>query len=114
MSLSDHFREMQGMCSRFLQPEPYTDREGVVWSAAAPEGFLGDIIWMLDGPEQRAAQGIEAGTDEMPLPLRCCKALDDIRSLLKHARTDAVDLVESIHAITRDALSPPSNNRRSE
>ncbi|MEO1169640.1 MAG: hypothetical protein AAFW97_13110 [Pseudomonadota bacterium] len=51
-----HFREMQDMCARWLQPEPYKDRDGVVWPHGSHEAFVNDMIWMLDGPEQRAAE----------------------------------------------------------
>lgn len=57
VKLNQHFEKMQAMCVRYLVPEPYTDLQGVVWSEDAMEGFVSDMIYMLDGPEQRAAQG---------------------------------------------------------
>lgn len=43
------------------------------------------------------------------LPFRCLRAIEEIVALQKHARTDAVDLVERIHAITEEALRSQSN-----
>lgn len=40
------------------------------------------------------------------MPFRCLRALDEIRALLVHARTDAVDLVDLIHRATEKALFP--------
>lgn len=58
--LTSHFAKMQEMASRYLEPAPYTDHEGETWNAsAAGYGFIKDMIWMLDGPEQREAQQSE-------------------------------------------------------
>ncbi|AYJ87628.1 hypothetical protein D3Y57_19015 [Sphingomonas paeninsulae] len=53
-----HFAKMQDMARRYLEPAPYVDRVGHVCrngSDAELHAFLGDVIYMLDGPEQRVA-----------------------------------------------------------
>jgi hypothetical protein len=56
--LHAHFRAMQNMACLYLQPAPYVDREGREHTdeAARTEAFVGDMIYMLDGPEQREAE----------------------------------------------------------
>lgn len=60
--LNAHFEKMQAMCMRYLMPEPYTDLQGEVAHQAEFARahrdclFIGDMIYMLDGPEQREAQ----------------------------------------------------------
>lgn len=56
--LLDHFKRMQEMATAFIMPEPYTDHEGTVHedNEDRVNGFGGDMIYMLDGPEQREAQ----------------------------------------------------------
>jgi hypothetical protein len=65
--LLHHFKTMQDMASRYLKPGPYTDREGRI-AEERPEGgtsdaqaylFIADMIYMLDGPEQREAEEAE-------------------------------------------------------
>jgi hypothetical protein len=63
MKLEDHFKKMQDMATRYLIPEPYVDREGnssVVAmgsdQAVRDHLFASDMLYMLDGPEQREAQ----------------------------------------------------------
>ena len=60
--LTSHFSRMQEMASRYLEPGPYIDRNGVEWEGLDDiHGFVADMIWMLDGPEQRAAQSTTTG-----------------------------------------------------
>lgn len=55
--LQAHFAKMQRMASAYLEPGPYIDREGREWRDLDDiHGFVADMIWMLDGPEQRKAQ----------------------------------------------------------
>lgn len=60
--LHAHFEKMQAMCMRYLMPEPYTDLQGETAHQAEfarahrDRLFIGDMIYMLDGPEQREAQ----------------------------------------------------------
>jgi hypothetical protein len=61
--LQAHFKRMQAMATRYLIPETYRDRDGNESSVAAGSDlpvrnalFVNDMIYMLDGPEQRAAE----------------------------------------------------------
>ncbi len=62
--LEDHFVRMQEMSTRYLMHlEPYIDREGNSSKVALGSDqavrdrlFTQDMIYMLDGPEQRDAQ----------------------------------------------------------
>lgn len=58
--LLEHFKRMQDMAARYLEPGPYLDRDGKVVPAHDDEARMSlwenDIIHMLDGPEQREAQ----------------------------------------------------------
>lgn len=66
--LLEHFKAMQGMASRYLEPAPYmpsTPRERDDIAAVIPEdervgAFIADMIYMLDGPEQREAEAEDA------------------------------------------------------
>lgn len=60
--LHAHFRAMQNMAAQYLEPGPYTDRDGKrhVTNQRAQEAFISDMIYMLDGPEQRDAEEQEA------------------------------------------------------
>ena len=58
-----HFNAMQDMATRYLIPEPYVARDGRRSDEHNGEKtgvrdnlFAGDMIYMLDGPEQRAAE----------------------------------------------------------
>lgn len=52
-----HFRKMQRMMVRYLEPVPYVDRAGTSHTASdESDAFISDMIWMLDGPEQREAE----------------------------------------------------------
>lgn len=67
--LLNHFAAMQTMCAAYVCPEPYTSMapgctpcshvEGD--SAARDNLFISDMIYMLDGPEQREAQAEKVG-----------------------------------------------------
>ncbi len=68
--LNDHFIAMQGMAARFILPndQPYVDRDGNRDDAGGkglqqPQRnflFANDMLYMLDGPEQREAQKAQA------------------------------------------------------
>lgn len=63
--LHAHFKEMQGMCSRYLEPAVYVALNGMTAkgegdAAMRDKLFISDMIWMLDGSEQREAQGEQA------------------------------------------------------
>lgn len=61
--LQEHFKKMQDMAQRYLMPEPYIDRDGNSSKVAIGSDkpvrdamFANDMLYMLDGPGQRAAQ----------------------------------------------------------
>ncbi len=61
--LDEHFNKMQDMASRYLQHlDPYVDRNGErsgglsQFPVSRDDLFIGDMLYMLDGPEQRTAQ----------------------------------------------------------
>lgn len=58
--LLDHFKRMQAMASRYLEPGAYTDIDGNEYNydkrGGKSSAFIHDLIYMLDGPEQREAE----------------------------------------------------------
>ena len=56
--LHTHFKSMQSMASRFLEPGEYIDRNGDGFDKDAGQraAFINDMLHMLDGPEQREVQ----------------------------------------------------------
>jgi hypothetical protein len=61
--LLEHFKAMQTMCAAYIEPTPtYTSRDGRVSPVGSLEQqgrdrlFIDDMVYMLDGPEQREAQ----------------------------------------------------------
>lgn len=61
IELLNHMAAMQGMASRFLEPEVYVDRDGAR-IAKGPKAeplrntaFINDMLFMLDGPQEREA-----------------------------------------------------------
>jgi len=59
--LCSHIETMQGMASRYLEPTAYKDLGGHhagLNPADRDYAFICDIIYMLDGPEQRALPNI--------------------------------------------------------
>lgn len=61
MKLHDHCAKMQRMASAYLEPGPYRGLSGEVASLAPARDklFIADMIYLLDGPEQREAQSEE-------------------------------------------------------
>jgi hypothetical protein len=58
--LHSHVETMQVLASGYLTPGPYmshTEGRHLTADADRDAAFIGDMIYMLDGPEQRAAQG---------------------------------------------------------
>lgn len=55
-----HMHKMQDMAGMYLQPGDYTDIEGKTFMGDKLGGkstaFVNDVLYMLDGPEQRAAE----------------------------------------------------------
>jgi hypothetical protein len=58
--LNAHFEKMQDMCRRYLEPNGfYVSIDGEKWEGPPADLdalFIADMIYMLDGPEQREAQ----------------------------------------------------------
>lgn len=58
--LLDHFKRMQEMATAYITPEPYQSQIAPQMLVGTAEddrdAFVNDIIYMLDGPEQREAQ----------------------------------------------------------
>lgn len=63
-----HFEKMQNMATRYCTPERYVDREGrqAINQCDADSLFAADMVYMLDGPEQRAAQFPQPAEPEPP------------------------------------------------
>ena len=61
--LIEHFKRMQECAARYLEPELYADLQGKKHGFETEQNaFIDDMIYMLDGPEQREAQA-EASWD---------------------------------------------------
>ena len=60
VALLQHMHKMQDMAGMYLQPGDYTDIEGKTFMGDKLGGkstaFVNDMIYMLDGPEQREAE----------------------------------------------------------
>jgi NTP pyrophosphatase (non-canonical NTP hydrolase) len=60
VALLQHMHKMQDMAGMYLQPGDYTDIEGKTFMGDKLGGkstaFVNDVLYMLDGPEQRAAE----------------------------------------------------------
>lgn len=92
--LHDHFEAMQAMVVRYLIPEPYTSQAPGCTPASHDKGdtvardnlFIADMIYMLDGPEQRAAE--EAHAEDMRGLEQAAEWRMDIRKQVEQA--DAV------------------------
>jgi hypothetical protein len=57
--LLQHFKWMQDRAASFIEPGPYADLDGNSFDTDVGQriAFAGDMIYMLDGPEQREAEG---------------------------------------------------------
>lgn len=61
VALANHFKAMQSKAAEYIEPTPgYTDLEGNSYNhdklGGRSRGFVNDMIYMLDGPEQRAIE----------------------------------------------------------
>lgn len=63
-ALLTHFRAMQRMATAYIVPEPYVTRAGKTIpngdNYARETAFASDMLYMLDGPEQREAERLAA------------------------------------------------------
>lgn len=119
--LLNHFKAMQGMASRWLEPGPYTDREGTTSTDAdtdvggdfekkfAAHLFISDMLYMLDGPEQR-----EAELDAARMNTEAAEAAEwrmDIRRQVEQADAIAKGAVEHAKGMEkRNAELQTQNN----
>jgi hypothetical protein len=66
--LNAHFEKMQGMATQYLMPATYVALYGMMAThddhGLRDKLFIADMIYMLDGPEQRDAQTLPASPDE--------------------------------------------------
>jgi hypothetical protein len=62
IKLLEHFKRMQEMASRYLDPEPYArtypnpSPKPAETVSLSTDFFISDMLYMLDGPEQRESQ----------------------------------------------------------
>jgi hypothetical protein len=104
--LQAHFKKMQSAAARYLAPSTYVDRDGKSASFEddpkpdRDELFVNDMIYMLDGPEQRAA---EAEVDQ---------ELEDLRALVRSLMRDlhVVDHVVTLNEGTSDQRTIVASN----
>lgn len=106
MKLLELFKAMQGMASRYLDPAVYIDRDGQTSRVAAGSDqavrdrlFTADMLYMLDGPEQREAQAEAETLANHGYPtedayLSACRALHWRNAQLKAYGIEPLDLNE--------------------
>lgn len=57
VALANHFKAMQSKAAEYIMPEPYVDLGGKKHGGETEDtAFINDIVYMLDGPEQRAIE----------------------------------------------------------
>ena len=69
MTILDLMKAMQGQCRQYLEPTGYTsfDRKRIAFEKdreAQDSLFINDMIYLLDGPEQREAEAQYARLEE--------------------------------------------------
>lgn len=64
IKLLEHFRKMQEAAAAYISPGSYTDIEGNTHIydkvGGSSRAFVNDMLYMLDGPEQREAEAMES------------------------------------------------------
>jgi hypothetical protein len=94
--LLEHFRAMQGMARAYLDPgSSYVDRTGEVGIGREGETelFAADMIYMLDGPEQREAERLaERHYPTEDAYLAACRALRWRTAQLRQAGIEPYDM----------------------
>lgn len=120
-----HFKRMQEMATMYLIPEAYTDRDGRVAefegeaAVLRNELFINDMIYMLDGPEQREAQALAELVVSQGYPtedayMGAMRALHWRTEQLRQAGIEPLDLISKLTFKDGQlALSqyPPNNFR---
>lgn len=97
-ALLNHFKAMQAMATAYLMPETYVDREGRRYPepdnnhtenirqelrSEMAKAFANDMVYMLDGPEERAA--LKSPTPEAVAPTGTVATLRNQIKALKAA-----------------------------
>jgi hypothetical protein len=122
--LLDHFKRMQEMATSYLTPEPYTtmipgatpvthDDDD---TEARTELFVNDILYMLDGPEQRDAQAraelvVSQGYPTLDAYMGAMRALHWRTAQLRQAGIEPISLLEFPGAPERIPHYPPDHFR---
>jgi hypothetical protein len=98
--LLEHFKRMQEMATRYITPEPYetgVPEHGQLVGRCQGEAkdwlFASDMIYMLDGPEQREAQAEADVYDDALAAMReFCARVDrgEVRSKRTYAKFAAI------------------------
>lgn len=97
MKLLEHFKAMQGMCRAYVEPTgSYTDREGTISKGVGEHyAFANDMIYMLDGPEQReaqeAAEKIDAYHEDWRMDIRAQVGQADEVAKFQKQRADGLE-----------------------
>lgn len=62
--LLEHFKRMQSMAEQYIMPEAYRSHSGLIATSDDHENvlFANDMLYMLDGPEQREAEASVGNT----------------------------------------------------
>lgn len=110
--LLEHIKAMQAKATQFLTPETYVDRGGKKADDDSPnylrpELFINDILYMLDGPEQREAE--EAAVSETMQLEQAAEWRLDIRKQVEQA-----DAVAKSWKDKADKLKVENNDLRSK
>lgn len=98
--LLSHFKRMQEMATSYIQPEPYVDNEGRTHTDSfKDDAFIGDMIYMLDGPEQREAQARAELVASQGYPtedayMSTCRALHWRTEQLRQAGIEPLRLID--------------------
>ena len=114
--LETHIRTMQGYVREYLEPGPYVDKHGEGWTFDEPhkhqtEGYafymrtqmqcavLNDLIYMLDGPEERAALASAPAPEQTP----------EGPDLIAEAINDSLDAIAKLPPNCRATFSDEVN-----
>lgn len=122
--LLDHFKRMQGMAGTYLEPGGYLEHTPPKLASAGAEDFAAqatlfasDMLYMLDGPEQRKAQA-EADFDFVAESMVTCSnkfhgekvGITDLLNALQDfsAAAERLDRMKKALFYGRDYISNPT------
>ena len=132
VGLRAHFKAMQAMATAYLTPEDYRDRDGKItlhgdhnnteqWKQGQrgirAEAFANDMVYMLDGPEERAALSPEAPAREGVVRPVIEKLVDDVAKLVLHGKVPLdralkTRITKAVNALTPRHEAPASPSER--